>query len=285
MAHAFQPYLTIWQRLGIYAFQGFAIAVLFFLILPILVVIPLSFNSQPFFSFTEGMLTFQPEAYSLRWYEDVLSNPNWILAIKNSFIIGFFATILATTLGTIAAVGLASPNMPFKRSISAVLISPMIVPLIIIAAGMFFFYSRFSLVATYPGVIIAHAALGVPFVMIAVTATLVGFDRSLYNAGLGLGAHPLRVFKDVVLPLIRPGVISGALFAFVTSFDEVVLILFLAGPQQRTIPRQMFSGLREQINPSILAVATLLVVVSVCLLITLELLRRRSERLGAGRAT
>jgi putative spermidine/putrescine transport system permease protein len=152
------------------------------------------------------------------------------------------------------------------------------VPLIIIAAGMFFFYSRLGLVATYPGVIIAHAAL-VPFVMITVTATLAGFDRSLYNAALGLGAGPGRAFKDVVLPLIRPGVISGALFAFVTSFDEVVLILFLAGPDQRTIPRQMFAGLREQINPTILAVATLLVIVSICLLVTLELLRRRSERL------
>ncbi len=128
-------------------------------------------------------------------------------------------------------------------------------------------------------------ALGVPFVIVTVTATLSGFDRSLYNAGVGLGANPLRTFKDVVLPLIRPGVISGALFAFVTSFDEVVLVLFLAGPEQRTIPRQMFSGLREQINPTILAVATLLVIVSACLLFTRELLSRRSERLrGARRA-
>jgi len=279
MAEAFPSYFSIWQKLGVVAIRTTAGAVLCFLIVPIVVVIPLSFNSQPFFSFSQGMLTFQPEAYSLRWYEDVLSNPNWILAIKNSFIIGFFATILATTLGTIAAVGLASPEMPLRRLMTAVLISPMFVPLIIIAAGMFFFYSRFNLVATYPGVIIAHAALGLPFVMIAVTATLAGFDRSLYYAGVGLGANPGRAFKDVVLPLIRPGVISGALFAFVTSFDEVVLILFLAGPQQRTIPRQMFSGLREQINPSILAVATLLVAVSICLLFTLEFLRRRSERL------
>jgi putative spermidine/putrescine transport system permease protein len=252
--------------------------VLTFLILPIVVVIPLSFNSEPFFSFTKGMLAFQAEAYSLRWYAGILEDPNWILAIKNSLIIGFFATVLATALGTVAALGMSSPAMPLKRTITAVLISPMIVPLIIIAAGMFFFYSRLGLVATYPGVIIAHAAL-VPFVMITVTATLAGFDRSLYNAALGLGAGPGRAFKDVVLPLIRPGVISGALFAFVTSFDEVVLILFLAGPDQRTIPRQMFAGLREQINPTILAVATLLVIVSICLLVTLELLRRRSERL------
>jgi putative spermidine/putrescine transport system permease protein len=282
MNGSFPLYFTIWHKLGVYAIRLAAAAVLIFLILPILVIIPLSFNREPFFSFTKGMLTFQAEAYSLRWYAGILQDPNWTLAIKNSLIIGFFATILATALGTVAALGMSSPTMPLKRIITAVLISPMIVPLIIIAAGMFFFFSRLGLVATYPGVIVAHATLGVPFVVITVTATLAGFDRSLYNAALGLGAGPGRAFKDVVLPLIRPGVISGALFAFITSFDEVVLILFLAGPDQRTIPRQMFSGLREQINPTILAVATLLVVVSICLLMTLELLRRRSERLHGG---
>ncbi|MEM7023866.1 MAG: ABC transporter permease [Pseudomonadota bacterium] len=279
MGGGFPLYFTIWHKLGVYAIRGAAGLVLLFLILPILVIVPLSFNSQPFFTFTEGMLTFQANAYSLRWYGAILENPNWILAIQNSFFIGFFATIIATVLGTIAAVGLASPVMPMKRIITALLLSPMIVPLIIIAAGMFFFYTRFNLVGSYLGLIIAHAALGVPFVIVTVTATLVGFDRSLYHAGLSLGAHPLRTFMDVILPMIRPGVISGALFAFVTSFDEVVLVLFLAGPDQRTIPRQMFSGLREQINPTILAVATLLVILSIGLLMTLELLRRRSERL------
>jgi putative spermidine/putrescine transport system permease protein len=119
----------------------------------------------------------------------------------------------------------------------------------------------------------------VPFVIITVTATLAGFDRSLYNAAVGMGASPARAFWDITVPLIRPGVISGGLFAFVTSFDEIVIVLFLAGPEQRTIPRQMFSGLREQINPTILAVATLLILISIALLITLELLRRRSVRI------
>ena len=276
---AFPEYFTIWNKLGVYALRGCAGAVLFFLILPILVIVPLSFNSQPYFTFTAEMLAFEADAYSLRWYRTIVENPNWLLAIQNSFIVGVFATIVATLLGTVAAVGLASSEMPFRRTITALLLSPMIVPLIIIAAGMFFFYTRFGLVGTFPGLIIAHAALGIPFVIVTVTATLVGFDRSLYNAGLSLGTGPIRTFMRVVLPLIRPGVISGALFAFVTSFDEVVLVLFLAGPDQRTIPRQMFSGLREQINPTILAVATLLIVVSICLLVTIELLRRRSERL------
>ncbi|HEB96891.1 MAG TPA: ABC transporter permease [Sedimenticola thiotaurini] len=275
----FPDYYGFWHRLGHYALRYTAYGVLGFLVLPILVIVPLSFNVEPFFSFTRGMLMLDPEAYSLRWYRAIVDNKNWILAIKNSFFIGIFATILATVLGTLAAVGLASPRMPFKRLIMALLLSPMIVPLIIIAAGMFFFYTKFNLAGTYLGLIIAHAALGVPFVIITVTATLSGFDRSLYHAGLSMGASPLRTFRDVVVPLIRPGVISGAMFAFVTSFDEVVLVLFLAGPGQRTIPRQMFSGLREQINPTILAVATLLILVSILFLVSLELLRRRSQRL------
>jgi putative spermidine/putrescine transport system permease protein len=272
-------YYGFWHHLGSWLLKTSSWLVLLFLIMPILVIIPLSFNVEPFFSFTEGMLTFKPEAYSLRWYSAIFSDDKWLLAIKNSFMIGFFATLLATTLGTCAAVGLARDEMPMRRLITALLLSPMIVPLIITAAGMFFFYSDFGLAGNYLGVIIAHAALGTPFVIITVTATLTGFDYSLARAALNLGATPLRVFFDIIMPLIRPGVISGALFAFITSFDEVVVILFMAGPQQRTIPRQMFSGLREQISPSILAIATLLILVSIALLITLELLRRRAERM------
>jgi putative spermidine/putrescine transport system permease protein len=279
----FPEYYTFWHIAGHYGLRVTAFVVLLFLMLPILVIMPLSFNSEPFFTFTEGMLSLDPEAYSLRWYQEIVDDQKWRLAIRNSFIVGIFAAIIATTLGTLAAVGLSSPWMPYKRLITALLLSPMIVPLIIIAAGMFFFYTQFNLVGTFTGLIIAHAALGVPFVIITVTATLAGFDRTLFVAGLSLGASPVKVFFDVVIPLIRPGVISGGLFAFVTSFDEVVLVLFLAGPEQRTIPRQMFSGLREQINPTILAVATLLVVLSAALLFTLEALRRRSARLsGAG---
>ncbi|MGB3408583.1 MAG: ABC transporter permease [Jannaschia sp.] len=273
-------YYTPWHIAGHYGLRIFAFLVLVFLMLPILVIMPLSLNAEPFFTFTEGMLSLDPDAYSVRWYQEFLNDQNWRLAIRNSFVIGIIAALIATTLGTLAAVGLSSQWMPFKRLITALLLSPMIVPLIIIAAGMFFFYTRFNLVGTFTGLIIAHAALGVPFVIITVTATLSGFDRSLFIAGLSLGARPIKVFWDVVIPLIRPGVISGGLFAFVTSFDEVVIVLFLAGPEQRTIPRQMFSGLREQINPTILAVATLLVILSAALLFTLEALRRRSVRLG-----
>jgi putative spermidine/putrescine transport system permease protein len=272
-------YYSFWHYLGHYSLKLVAVLVLAFLMLPILIIVPLSFNAEPFFTFTDGMLALDPQAYSTRWYREIFSDVRWQLSIRNSFIIGISSALIATVLGTVAAVGLSSPVMPFKRLITALLISPMIVPLIIVAAGMFFFYTRFNLVATYTGLIIAHAALGVPFVIITVTATLAGFDRSLYNAAVGMGASPIRAFWDITVPLIRPGVISGGLFAFVTSFDEVVVVLFLAGPEQRTIPRQMFSGLREQINPTILAVATLLILISIALLVTLELLRRRGQRI------
>ncbi|WP_293268308.1 ABC transporter permease [Neptunomonas sp.] len=278
----FPKYFSFWQKLGMHGLRITAWSVLAFLMIPILVIIPLSFNAEPYFTFTEGMLTFDPEAYSLKWYAEIFNDDKWLLAIKNSFFIGLCATVLATVLGTFAAIGLSNPVMPFQRVIMAMLLSPMIVPLIITAAGMYFFYTQLGLSGSYLGVIIAHAALGTPFVIITVNASLSGFDYSLMRASLGLGAPPVYTFFKVIMPLIRPGVISGALFAFVTSFDEVVVILFLAGPEQRTIPRQMFSGLREQINPTILAVAVLLVVISGLLLLTIEYLRARSERIRSG---
>jgi putative spermidine/putrescine transport system permease protein len=216
------------------------------------------------------------------------ANATWVRAAKNSIIIGFWATILATVLGTLAALGLSRPEMPYRRTIMAILISPMIVPIIIIATGLFFFYSNpcsiigtecGRLTSTYLGVILAHTTLGIPFVIITVTATLSGFDQSLIRASASLGASPSRTFFKIIMPLILPGVVSGALFAFVTSFDEVVAVLFIAGPDQQTIPRQMWNGIREAISPAILAVATILVIISIALLATVELLRRRSERL------
>ena len=225
------------------------------------------------------MMSFDPDAYSMRWYEDFVNNTQWTHSVKNSFIIAIAATIMATVLGTLAALGLSKPHMPYRSLMMGLLISPMIVPLIISAAGMYFFYSSIGLDQTYLGIILAHTVLGTPFVVITVTATLIGFDQSLTRASAGLGANPTTTFFKVIMPLILPGVISGALFAFITSFDEVVVVLFLAGFEQRTIPRQMWSGIREQISPTILAVATILVCISIALLSVLELLRRRNERM------
>ncbi|TJZ94195.1 ABC transporter permease [Paracoccus gahaiensis] len=309
---ALPSYASPLERIWHYAYLAGCAAIFFFLIAPIVVIIPLSFNAEPYFTFTDRMLEFDPEGYSTRWYSSLLTfgmqdpeatgwafwsdawtNANWVKAAKNSIIIGVFSTIVATGLGTLAALGLSRPEMPYRRAIMAILISPMIVPLIITATGMFFFYSNpcelltlvgldpqcGRLAGTYLGVILAHATLGIPFVIITVTATLVGFDQSLNRAAASLGANPRTTFFKVTMPLILPGVVSGALFAFVTSFDEVVAVLFIAGPDQQTIPRQMWNGIREQISPAILAVATLLVIFSIALLTTVELLRRRSERI------
>jgi putative spermidine/putrescine transport system permease protein len=276
---ALPSYATTRDKVWYYTFRVICFAIFFFLLAPIFVMIPLSFNAQPFFSFTREMLTLNPEGYSLRWYRDFLGSDSWMRSIRNSFVIGIAATLVATTLGTIAALGLSRSEMPFKSTIMMILISPMIVPLIISAAGMFFFFSQIGISGTFIGVVLAHAALGTPFVIITVTATLVGFDQSLIRAAASLGASPARTFFKVTMPLILPGVISGALFAFITSFDEIVIVLFVAGPEQRTIPREMWSGIREDISPTILAVATLMVLLSVLLLVTIELLRRRSERL------
>ncbi len=272
-------YATTGERAWYYGFRVICGIIFFFLIAPILTIIPLSFNAEDFFTFTPEMLALSPEGYSLKHYEDFFTNPDWQQAMWNSLKIAPAATILSVSLGTLAAIGLSQPHVPFRRAIMAILISPMIVPLIISAAGMYFFYSRIGLQGTYTGVVLAHAALGIPFVIITVTATLVGFDRSLTRAASSLGADPVTTFFKVQMPLILPGVISGGLFAFITSFDEVVVVIFVGSANQQTLPWQMFTGLREQISPTILAVATLLVIVSIGLLATVEILRRRSERL------
>lgn len=276
---ALPPYATMGQRIWHYGFRALCGLIFFFLIAPIVVVIPLSFNAEDFFTFTPKMLALDPEGYSLKHYRDFFTNSDWQASLWNSVRIAPMATLLSVGFGTLAAIGLSQSHVPFRRAIMAVLISPMIVPLIISAAGMYFFYSRVGLQGSYWGVVLAHAVLGIPFVIITVTATLVGFDRSLTRAAANMGAGPVRTFFKVQMPLILPGVISGALFAFITSFDEVVVVLFVGSAAQKTLPWQMFIGLREQISPTILAVATVLVVFSIALLTVLELLRRRSERL------
>jgi putative spermidine/putrescine transport system permease protein len=242
---ALPPYMTVSEKVSYFGLRIFVGLVLLFLIAPILAIMPLSFNSEIFFSYP----------------------------------MPGFSTMLSTCLGTLAALGLSRSNIPGRAAIMAVLISPMIVPVIISAIGLFFFYAYTGLNGTLLGIILAHTALATPFVVITVTATLMSFDRTLMRAGASLGGAPHTVFFKIVMPLILPGVISGALFAFVTSFDEVIVILFIGGPEQRTLPRQMFAGIREQISPTITAAASVLIVFSTILLVTVELLRRRGERL------
>ncbi|MCK1429180.1 ABC transporter permease [Bradyrhizobium sp. 87] len=247
-------------------------AVLLFLTAPVLVVVPLSFNSVPFF-------TYPMSGLSLRWYEEFFFTDRWQSALQNSIFVAVSVTLLSTALGTLAALGLSRPKFPWRTAVMTILISPMVVPVVITAIGVYFFYADVGLLNTYAGLILAHTTLATPFVVITVTATLFGFDSSLTRAAAGLGASPITVFFKITVPLILPGMLSGSLFAFITSFDETVIALFIAGADQRTLPKVMFSGIREQISPTIIAAATVLIVLSMGMLATVQLLRRRSERL------
>lgn len=256
-------------RIGLWTFAGL---VLVFLMAPILVIVPLSFSAGSF-------LHFPLPGLSLRWYVDFFTSDLWLPALKNSVIVGTGATLIATTLGTFAAFGFWRARFPFRRLLFAILLSPLVVPVVIVAVGVYFAFAKVGLVDGYFGLMLAHAALGSPFVLVTVLSTLSGFDRNLLNAAASLGAPPWLAFRKVALPILFPGVFSGALFAFATSFDEVVVALLLTGPGQRTLPRQMFAGINDNISLTITAAGTLLVLLACLLLIVAEMLRRRAERL------
>ena len=247
-----------------------------FLLGPIIIIIPISFSSGSFLSYPLPGL-------SMRWFDAVLEPFPWMFALQNSLIVAITTTILATGLGTLAAYGLTRADFPGKAFVFGLLISPLAVPLVITALGLYFFFARVGLVHTHVGLVLAHVVLAVPFVVITVTATLKGFDWTLVRAAESLGASPISAFFQVTLPLILPGVLAGAIFAFVTSLDEIIVALFLAGPAQITLPRQLFTGLRDQIDPSIVAIAALLILISLALLIIVELLHGRSDQQRARR--
>jgi putative spermidine/putrescine transport system permease protein len=249
------------------------VAVLAFMALPIVVIVILSFSSAAY-------LTFPPPAFGLRWYRDYLGSQPWLAATWLSLAIAACVVVLATVLGTLAALGLARLP-PALRSIAAALIlSPMIVPVIVVAIGVYYAYSRYGLVGTPVGLVLAHTCLAVPFVVTSVGASLAGFDRRLEQASLSLGATPWGTFRQVTLPLIRPGVLVGALFAFITSFDELIVALFLSGSGAVTLPRRMWDDLRFEIDPTIAAVSTLTIVLTASVLALVHLARQRSARLG-----
>jgi len=256
-------------RLGLIVLTG---AVLLFLVAPILTIVPLSFSSGSFFYYPLPGL-------SLRWYQDFFTSSFWLSSLQNSLIIGISATVLATFLGTMAALGIWRARFPAQALVLAMLISPMVVPVVIIAVGVYFAFAPLGLTNGYLGLILAHATLGVPFVVITVLATLSAFDRTLLRAAESLGASQLATFRRVMLPLILPGVASGAVFAFAASFDEVVVVLLMAGPAQRTLPRQMFAGINDNISLTIAAAATMLIAISLALMIAVGALQRRSARM------
>ena len=273
---AVAPYATQLEKAWYYTFRVLCGLIFFFLIMPILIIIPLGFNPVPYF-------TYPMEGFSWRWYGEIFGDSPisilWQRSMVNSVVVAVCATLLATILGTLAALGLTRADFPGKPAVMAILISPIMVPIVVIAVGMFYFYAQVGLVSTLSGIILAHTTLGVPFVVITVSATLQGFDHNLVRAGSILGANPVRVFRKVTLPIITPGVVSGSLFAFAASWDEIVVVLFLASSEQHTVPRRMWSGIRELLSPTIIAAATMLIIVSILLMFTMEWLRRRSERM------
>lgn len=246
--------------------------VLFYLIFPILVVIPLSFSSATY-------LSFPPPGFSLQWYENFFARSDWMSAARLSVWVGLSVMVLATVLGTPAALGLVRGRFPGKKVINAFILSPLIAPAIIVAIGIYFFYALIGLVGNPFALVLAHTALAVPFVVINVSATLQGFDERLEYAAMNLGATPWRTFWQVTLPIIRPGVLAGAVFAFISSFDELVVALFVSGTGAVTLPRKMWQSIRFEIDPTIAAVSTILIAFTGALFLAAELLRRRSERL------
>ncbi|WP_183461690.1 ABC transporter permease [Mesorhizobium huakuii] len=271
------PYPTPGERIRVALLWLWCGLVILFLLVPILIPVPLSFNSGAFF-------IFPLEGLSTRWYEVVLGTQRWQSAIGNSLIVAFGTTLIATTLGTLTAIALSNEKFPGRRIVMPLLLSPLIVPVVITAVGSYLFYARVGLASTYAGIILAHTALASPFVVVTVGASLTGFDRNLMRAAAISGAKPLTAFFRVMLPLILPGVLSGAAFAFVTSFDEVVVVQFLASAGQRTMPLEMFIGLREKLSPAITAAATLMMALSIVLLVVANLLARRGQgrRAAAG---
>ncbi|MGE3876694.1 MAG: ABC transporter permease [Parvibaculaceae bacterium] len=270
-----QPTVFI-ERVAGRTVRIYSVLVLLFLISPILVTIPLSFNAGAYFSFPMS-------GFSLRWYEFVFSSTDWQRAFLNSLSIGLVSALIATMLGTSAALGLSQPQFPARNLVMSLLVSPMIVPVVVVAVGLYLVFAPLGLVNSYWGLILAHTALGVPFVVITVTATLSSFNWTLTRAAASLGASPWTAFRKITLPLIMPGVVTGAIFAFATSFDEVIVVLFIGGVDQRTIPRQMWNGIRDQINPSILVVSTLLTLFAIALFVVIAWLRHRSASAAKSR--
>ena len=250
--------------LFLHIFCGF---VFLFLILPIFVVVPISFSSATY-------LKFPPPGFSLQWYNNFFTSQDWTSATIMSLQVASITTAIATVLGTLLAISLLRGNFRGKILIFSFAVSPMIVPVIIIAISVYFFYSKLQVVGTMTGLVAAHTILAIPYVFVIVTATLQGFDETLERASLSLGANPLKTFLFVTLPSIKSGVMSAALFAFITSFDELVIAIFISGTSAVTLPKRMWDGIRLEIDPTIAAVSSLLIGFSVLVFIVAGLTKR-----------
>lgn len=247
----------------------FASLVVLFLLGPLVAILPLSLTDSVF-------LNYPIPGYSMRWFRELIEADSWRLSILNSLIIGTGTTVLATLLGTLAALGLRGKRASLVfAAMRTLFLLPMVVPAVVLGVGMQLMFARYALVNTYLGVIIAHTVIAVPFVLVNVSSALQGVDTRVERAAASLGASPQTVLFAVTLPLALPGIVSGALFAFATSLDEVVLTLFVAGPNQRTLARQMFATIRENISPAIVSAAAVFIAGTIVLSLLMVAIRRR----------
>lgn len=260
-----KPKADIWRMLA----SVVAVLVFLFLLVPIAAVLPLSFSSGSF-------LAYPMPGLSLRWYEELLTNYKWLLALQNSAIVGVGAAALSTVLGLSAAIAMKGLGPRARSVVNGFLIAPLVMPVIIMAVGLYLFFSDLGLAGTIVGMILAHTVIGTPYVVISASAALQNFDMQLIRAAKSLGASPWMAYRRVMLPAIRPAIVAGALFAFVASFDEVVIVLFLAGPGQVTLPVRLFEGIRDELTPVVIAAAVVMISISVGLMAVIEVLRRKS---------
>lgn len=248
--------------------------VVFFIIAPILIIFPLAFSSAPY-------LAFPPPGYSLRWFTNYFSRMDWITPTITSFEVAVITTVLATVLGTMASVALVRSSFPGKKVALGLILAPMILPTVIVALGLYAIYAKLGLIGTRAGLVLAHTALAIPYVVVVVSAALQRVDPALEQAAWTMGASRFVAFRRITLPLIQPGILTAALFAFVASFDEVVVALFVSGTTATTLPKRLWDGIREEIDPTIAAVATLLICLSLAAMGLTEILRRRAKARGA----
>jgi putative spermidine/putrescine transport system permease protein len=241
-----------------------------YLILPTLFVVPMSFGSASTFSFP-------PKDFSLDLYRNFFSDSIWLTSLRNSVLVGLIAATMATVVGTAAAVALHQMNGRFARLARSLLMIPMVTPGIVVAVAIYICFLQWHLVGTVQGYVLAHAAIGVPFVLVSVTSSLSGFDAMLLRASASLGASPARTFLRVTMPLIGRGIITGAIFAFVTSFDEVVIALFLRAPDFQTMPVQMYNSVTFELDPTIAAASSLVVIIVTAICFTAQILGTRSK--------
>ena len=241
---------------------------LVFLCAPLLIILVLSFSDAPF-------LTFPPEGFSLRWYANFFSRPDWTDAAITSIRVALATMVLATLVGSLAAVALVRAEFPGKALLASFMISPIVVPTMVLAIALYFVFARLGIVGTEIGLILAHTVLAIPFVIVVVSGALRSTDILPERAARTLGASPPVAFLWVTLPALRPAILTGAFFAFLASFDELVIALFIAGTGARTLPKRMWEGIREEIDPTIAAVAAMLIGLTLLLLMVSELAKRR----------